>query len=261
MNNKIHSVIIEDEIPAARLLYRMLQELRPEWIIETLPGTVEEAVEWFSTHRHPDIVFLDIQLNDGISFQFIEQAHPESMIVFTTAYDEYAIRAFTINSIDYLLKPIHKERLEETVNRCEHLFELQLHKDIQLENLEMMIKSVTLQQEQKYRTRFLIESYNRFYSIAVADIAYFYSEDKITYLVTRDGKEHIINFALNKLEEQLDVRKFMRVNRQFIVSVDSVQSIIPETGGKFLLILTPASAKRIVISKEKISLLKIWLNS
>ena len=111
--NKIRAAIIEDEIPAARLLNKMLTELRPEWEILLLPGNVEGAVKWFNNNPHPDILFLDIQLTDGVSFSFIEQANPECMIVFTTAYDEYAIRAFKVNSIDYLLKPIDKERLNE----------------------------------------------------------------------------------------------------------------------------------------------------
>ena len=108
--NKIKAAIIEDEVPAARLLSNMLQELRPEWEIILLPGTIEESVEWFRNNPHPDILFLDIQLTDGISFMFIEQAKPDSMIVFTTAYDEYAVRALTVNSIDYLLKPVHTEQ-------------------------------------------------------------------------------------------------------------------------------------------------------
>ena len=110
---KIKAVIIEDELPAARLLDKQLRELRPEWEVTVLPGTIEDSVKWFAEHPHPDILFLDIQLTDGNSFIFIEQARPQSMIVFTTAYDEYAVRAFTVNSIDYLLKPVHKERLEE----------------------------------------------------------------------------------------------------------------------------------------------------
>lgn len=118
---KIRAAIIEDELPAARLLQGMLAELRPQWDILLLPGTVEEAVQWFATHPHPDILFLDIQLTDGLSFYFIEQARPESMIVFTTAYDEYAVRAFTVNSIDYLLKPVRRERLADSLEKFERL--------------------------------------------------------------------------------------------------------------------------------------------
>ena len=119
--NKITAVIIEDEIPAARRLNNTLNELRPEWQITVLPGSVKKSVEWFAENPHPDLVFLDIQLTDGISFTFIEQAQPESTIIFTTAYDEYAIRAFTVNSIDYLLKPIDNIRLEEAIVKFEHL--------------------------------------------------------------------------------------------------------------------------------------------
>lgn len=120
--SKIRAVIIEDEIPAARLLNKMVSELRPEWEITVLPGMIEDAVEWFTVNPHPDIIFLDIQLNDGISFLFIEQAKPKSMIIFTTAYDEYAVRAFSVNSIDYLLKPIHKERLNDAIEKFERFY-------------------------------------------------------------------------------------------------------------------------------------------
>ena len=125
--NKIKAAIIEDEIPAARLLRDTLLSLRPGWDVQLLPGNIEEAVEWFAQHPHPDILFLDIQLTDGNSFLFIEQAHPESMIVFTTAYDEYAVRAFTVNSIDYLLKPIHEERLLQAIRRFEGLTKKNIH--------------------------------------------------------------------------------------------------------------------------------------
>ena len=113
--SKLTAAIIEDEVPAARLLSSIITRLRPDWEVTVLPGSVEDAIAWFKTQAHPDILFLDIQLTDGNSFLFIEQAHPESMIVFTTAYDEYAVRAFSVNSIDYLLKPIHEDRLMQTI--------------------------------------------------------------------------------------------------------------------------------------------------
>ena len=139
--NKIKAVIIEDEFPAARLLNKMIQKVRPEWEVTVLPGTIEGAVSWFNENPHPDIIFLDIQLNDGISFIFIEQAQPQSMIVFTTAYDEYAVRAFTVNSIDYLLKPIHEERLLEAILKFERLFALSSEHTYNLSNIEQLLKS------------------------------------------------------------------------------------------------------------------------
>ena len=153
--NKIRAAIIEDEIPAARLLNKMLTELRPEWEILLLPGNVEGAVKWFNNNPHPDILFLDIQLTDGVSFSFIEQANPECMIVFTTAYDEYAIRAFKVNSIDYLLKPIDKERLNEALEKFEKLVS-KYYRDFGKQGDILQILQNITSPAKKYRTRFLI---------------------------------------------------------------------------------------------------------
>ena len=188
--NKIKAAIIEDEIPAGRLLHKMLSGLRPAWDIVVLPGSIEGSVKWFQDHPHPDIIFLDIQLTDGISFAFIEQAHPESMIIFTTAYDEYAIRAFTVNSIDYLLKPITARYGNTTISN-------------QSNELLNLLKNIS-NPEKKYRTRFLISGDEKLYTLQVEDIAYFYSENKITFAVTKEGKEHIIDLSLDKLSEQLN---------------------------------------------------------
>lgn len=259
--SKTRAIIIEDEYPAARLLNNMIRELRPGWEVVMLPGSIEESVEWFAANPHPDILFLDIQLTDGLSFHFIEQAHPQCMIVFTTAYDEYAVRAFAVNSIDYLLKPIHKERLEETLQRCERLSASAAATEARLHDLEALLRSFTTKQEKQYRTRFLISGTKRFYTIQVADIAYFYSEEKLTFAVTQDGKAHIVDFPLNKLEEQLDGRTFFRANRQFILSAGCIKSIEPYFHGKVTLKVSPPFNGTIIISKEKISPLKMWLNS
>lgn len=261
MNKPIRAAIIEDEIPAARLLNQMVRDLRPEWEIIPLPGTIEEAVEWFAENEHPEVVFLDIQLNDGLSFHFIEQARPQSSIIFTTAYDDYAVRAFTVNSIDYLLKPIHRERLEEALCRFERLHAAHIPQEEQLRGIEMMLQSLTARQEKPYRTRFLISGYQCHYVVQTADIAYFYSENKMTYIVTRQGKEHIIDLPLSKLENQLDENRFMRVNRQFILSADCIRTIAPHTGGKVVLTVSPPIEKQIIISKENISSLKLWLDN
>ena len=179
--NKIKVAIIEDEVPAARLLHEMIQSLRPDWEVMILPGTIEESVEWFRTNSHPELLFLDIQLTDGNSFMLIEQARPDSMIVFTTAYDEYAVRAFTVNSIDYLLKPIHQERLLQTIERFENLTEKYIH-DFNRENrlLEVLESLSDIQrlpeiENKRYRTRFLISSGNKLFTLAVSDVSYFYS--------------------------------------------------------------------------------------
>ncbi len=257
--NKIKAIIIEDELPAARLLNKMVCELRPDWKVTVLPGMIEDSVKWFAANPHPDIIFLDIQLNDGISFHFIEQAKPQSMIVFTTAYDEYAVRAFTVNSIDYLLKPINKDRLNEAITKFEKYHHIEKGNNNSWQNIEEILKSLTLKEKQ-YRTRFLISGAQKLYTIQVADIAYFYSEDKFTFAVTKDKKKHIVDYPLSKLEEQLDEKKFMRVNRQFILSVECIKNVQYYFNGKMIITVSPEYDGQIKMSREKVLALKLWLS-
>lgn len=255
--SKLKAVIIEDEIPAARLLSSMVGRLRPEWDIMVLQGNVEEAVQWFATNPHPDILFLDIQLSDGNSFDFLSQAKPTSTIVFTTAYDEYAIRAFSVNSIDYILKPVDEKRLLDAIVKYESLTENQSGKLD--EYLETVLDSLQ-RREKRYRTRFLIAAPDKFWTLQVSDIAYFYSENKITFAVTHTGQEHIVDLPLDKLSEQLDTDQFFRANRQVLLSVGSIKRVEPYFNGKVVVLVKPPFKEQIIISKEKISSFKLWLN-
>lgn len=257
--NKIRAAIIEDEIPAARLLNKMLTELRPDWEILVLPGNVEGAVKWFRSNPHPDILFLDIQLTDGVSFSFIEQADPESMIVFTTAYDEYAIRAFKVNSIDYLLKPIDKDSLSETLEKYERLTS-KFYKEFNKQGDILEILQQISSPGKKYRTRFLISGDDKLFTLQVDDIAYFYTENKITFAVTHQNKEYIIDMSLDKLCEQLDPDRFFRTNRQTVVSVQAIQKIENYFLGKVVVKVIPSFKDKIIVSREKIGAFKLWLN-
>lgn len=265
--NKIKAIIIEDEIPAARLLHEMILSLRPDWEIQILPGSIEEAVEWFAHHPHPDILFLDIQLTDGNSFLFIEQARPDSLIVFTTAYDEYAVRAFSVSSIDYLLKPIHEERLAQTLERFDSL-SAKMIRDFNNESqmLEILQSLSTSQglaaptDSKRFRTRFLISGGDKLFTVSADDIAYFYSENKVTFIVTRNGKEHIIDLSLDKLCEQLNPDAFFRTNRQTLICIHAIQRIEPYFLGKAAVHVLPPFKEKILISKEKIGAFKRWLN-
>lgn len=255
--NKINAVIIEDEVPAARLLSSMIRALRPGWEITLLPGNVEESVKWFGEHPHPDIIFLDIQLSDGDSFHFISEAKPTSTIIFTTAYDEYAIRAFSVNSIDYILKPVDEKRLLEAIIKYETL----THKgNTQPEDyLDTILESLQ-RKEKRYRSRFLIYGADKFWTLQVSDIAYFYSENKITFAVTKEGKEHIIDLSLDKLSEQLNPDIFFRTNRQTLVSVHAIQKIENYFLGKIIVQVKPPFKDKITVSREKIAAMKLWLN-
>ncbi|HJD92274.1 LytR/AlgR family response regulator transcription factor [Bacteroides coprosuis] len=257
--SKINVAIIEDEYPAARLLSSMIKELRPEWNLELLPGSIEESVEWFEKNKHPDIVFLDIHLTDGNSFLFIERAKPLSFIIFTTAYDQYAVRAFTVNSIDYLLKPIHKERLNSAIERFEKLTAKQIVDYNAQSQIEEVLQNLT-SQTKRYRTRFLISAGDSFKMLSVDDIAYFYSENKITFAVKRNTEEDIINLSLDKLTEELDPDEFFRANRQVILNINSISRVEPYFQGKLSVRVNPKFREQILISREKSSAFKLWLN-
>lgn len=255
--NKLNVVIIEDEVPAARLLYSMVSRLRPEWNITTLPGSVEEAIDWFASHPHPDLLFLDIQLADGNAFDFLSAVHPSSAIVFTTAYDQYAVRAFTVNSIDYILKPIDEQRLQDAIVKYE---QLQDSGNDRPENYIASLLEVLHSKEKQYRTRFLIYGVDRFWPLQVSDIVYFYSENKITFAVTRGNQEHVIDLSLNKLSEQLDPNRFFRANRQIILCIDAIDHAEPYFNGKLSVTVRPPFKNTITISEEKLSAFKQWLN-
>lgn len=254
--SKLKAVILEDEIPAARLLYSMVKRLRPDWEITVLPGNIEEAVLWFGSNPHPDILFLDIQLSDGNSFDFLSAAKPSSVIIFTTAYDQYAIRAFSVNSIDYLLKPIDEKRLLESIIKYESL----IHDDRKTGDYLDVILDSLQHREKRYRTRFLIIGSDKFHTLEVADIAYFYSENKITFAVTFSGQEHVIDLSLNKLSDQLDPDQFFRANRQILLCVKAITHIEPYFNGKIVVFVKPVCKTQITISEEKITSFKLWLN-
>ena len=259
MNRKTRIVIIEDEKPAARLLHGMIASLRPEWEITILPGSIAGAVKWFAENEHPDLIFLDIHLLDGNSFLFVEQARPRSLIIFTTAYDEYAVRAFTVNSIDYLLKPIQQERLNEAIVKYEKLAGGCLKDFNEANELLDVLKSLN-NPGKKYRTRFLIASTERFYKLSVEDIAYFYTEEKVTFAVGHTGREHIIDLPLERLCEQLNPDRFFRANRQVVLGIDSIVKIEPYFQNRIVVHVKPEFKESIFISREKISAFKLWLN-
>lgn len=253
----IKAVIIEDEIPAARLLTSMLSSLRPQWDITLVQGSVDEAVEWFAEHPHPDLIFLDIHLTDGNAFDFLTAAKPTSAVIFTTAYDEYAIRAFTVNSIDYILKPVDEQRLGEAIRKYEELYEKKWHGSE--EYMQMLLDSLNIP-DHKYRRRFLISSGESFWSLQVDSIAYFYSEEKVTFAVTPSGKEHIVGLSLNKLEEQLDPDQFFRVNRQIIVNIDAVECAVPLFKGRIKVKVSPPFKTEIVVSEGRAAFFRLWLD-
>lgn len=255
--NKLNAVIIEDEIPAARLLHSMVSSLRPEWNIKIISGSVDDAAEWFASNEHPELIFLDIHLTDGDAFDFLSVVKPKSAVIFTTAYDQYAIRAFSVNSIDYILKPVDENRLSDAIVKYESLLSQNwFRSDSYMETLLDSLKHP----EKKYRSRFLISGTNRFWLLRVEDVAYFYFEGRTTFAVAANGKEHILDLSLNRLEEQLDPSMFFRVNRQMIINLDAIDQVIPSFKGKIRVMVHPPFKSDIIISEGRVSAFKLWLD-
>ncbi len=255
----IKVVIVEDEIPAQRLLKATLQEIGFETEVIICLNSIKSTVEWFQKNEHPDILLLDIQLSDGVSFDIFKQVKIESMIIFTTAYDEYAIQAFKVNSLDYLLKPIEADELRAAFEKYENynrpLIE-EKNSAIDYSHIASLIKN----EKQEYRKRFLIQSTEYFFHLPVEEIAFFYSTQGITFAVTFEKREHPLNFSLESLKEQLKPDIFFKINRQIIVNIDSIIKVHSYFSGKLLLETKPAHSEEIIIGKDKAASFKRWMD-
>lgn len=250
-------LIIEDEEHNSRMLQEMLQKIRPKWKTIETTKSVEKTLKWFSENKKPDLIFSDIQLSDGLCFSIFNQIKIHSMIVFTTAYEEYAIQAFDVNSIDYLLKPIKEKKLKKTIEKFENLYEYKNPKyNIQNYNELMTIIS---KGEKKYRTKILVNDTKTFYKINVENVAFCYTEHKITFAVTFDNKKHIINFSIENLEQQLNPEHFFRANRSIIINTNAIHNFENYSGNKLFLRLIKPFKKEIIISRLKASEFKIWM--
>jgi len=253
-------IIVEDEIHSAQMLESMIKELRPDWQILGIFDSIADTVEWLEKNEHPKLIFLDIQLADGLSFSIFDKVRVESPIIFTTAYDEYAVRAFKLNSIDYILKPIKKPLLLIAIEKFEKVVSLiESGNSIQL-GYNNILKGIK-EGEVNYRKRFLVSKRDAFFAIPVEEVAYIYFESKLTYVVTFDKKESIINFTLDKLEGELDPDIFIRANRQSIVNLKAIHSLENYFGGKLVVKLLPQFDQKFVISRAKATVFKEWLDS
>ncbi|MBN2484622.1 MAG: response regulator transcription factor [Bacteroidales bacterium] len=248
-------LIVEDELHNQRLLQGMVLKIRPQWNIVHATDSVAGSVEWLRNHT-PGLIFMDVQLIDGICFSIFEQTKTECPVIFTTAYDNYAIQAFKVNSIDYLLKPVKESELEQAISRFEKQFRFAGASKIA--DYAEIVEAIKLG-EKKYRKRFLVQGTAAFYKIDVADIGYFYTENKICYAVDKGNKEHILNYTLENLEEELDPEMFFRANRNTVIHVDSVNRVEDYFGGKLHVTLVPPYKAEVIVSRLKNSAFKNWL--
>lgn len=247
-------IIIEDEKPSARRLQRMLSEMEVE--ILGMLHSVEEAIAWFENNAHPDLILLDIQLSDGLSFEIFEHVEVNSSIIFTTAYDEYALKAFKLNSIDYLLKPIDDEELHTAIDKFQ---KSQDEKSELMVDLNQIKKLLINPLDRKFKKRFTIKVGQHLRLVNVEDVACFYSDHKASFLFTSDRKSYMLEETLEQLEGVLDPGKFFRVSRKFIVNMEFIEDIISYTNSRLQVKLMGFQEHEVIVSREKVKAFKNWL--
>ena len=251
-------LIIEDEALAVRQLKKLLSDIDPSiQVVESL-GSIESSVLWLRNHPEPDVLFVDIQLSDGLSFEIFKQCSVSAPVIFVTAYDEYALQAFKMNSIDYLLKPIEKKELEISIEKYRK-FNHQYSALSQRKELAALLSEFQ-PSHISYKTRFLVKTGQTFITVLTTDIAYLVFDQKLCYIVTKDGKKHLIDGTLEELEDQMDPHQFFRLNRQFLASLESIVKVHNYFNRKLKIELKPAIDIEVLVSREKATALKQWLN-
>ncbi len=274
-------IIVEDEAPAVRRLEKMLQEIIPNAHIIDRIDSVADAIDRIPQYVNAqnneanntkiDLIMMDIQLADGVSFEIFEAMDIPFPIIFTTAYDEYALKAFQVNSIGYLLKPINKDELQKSIQKLFFLKDNQTEKinekstkkfnhTPEMATLREIIKQMQVEKKE-YKNRFLVKIGEKLTSIQNTEIAYFQAEEKLVFLVTHENKRYFVDYSLDDLENQLNPANFFRLNRQFIAQIDAIKQIVTYFNGKLKIELlpTPKTQEDILISREKSNVFKEWL--
>ncbi len=247
-------IIIEDEKPAARLLERKIEKLG--YSITTLLHSVEESLLWFQNNSHPDLIFLDIQLSDGLSFEIFEKIDIKSAVIFTTAYDEYALRAFKLNSIDYLLKPIDEEELATAISKFANQFQVNRVSNLDFEAIKRMLVNPI---SKEYRKRFSVKIGQQIKVIDIAEIECLYSENKGTYIHTSDNRDYLIDSSLEVVEAELNPNDFFRISRKYIIPLQSVKEIQVYSNSRLKISLPTYKADEVIVARERVSDFKEWL--
>jgi len=248
------ALIIEDEKLAAERLEELIEEIDSSIEIAAKLTSIAQSVKWLKKNK-PDLIFLDIQLEDGISFSIFDQIKVNVPVIFTTAYDQYAIKAFKLNSIDYLLKPIKKSELDESLQKYKNL------KLASLTDFEEIIKSIQ-NKEVSNKKRFLIQYGQKIKKVEAGEIAYFYALEKSVFLTTFQNNIYPVDYTLDALQEIIDPEKFFRINRKMIIGFDSIKNMIPYSRSRIKIDLSPAPPKEIeaLVSVERAASFKEWMD-
>jgi two-component system LytT family response regulator len=250
----MNAIIIEDETMAAQALNILIQEVDPAIQIRAILQSIDESVEWFQACPAPDLVFMDIHLADGSSFSIFEQVTIPCPVIYTTSYDEYALKAFEVNSIDYLLKPINKKDLERAVAKYKNF---SFHPDKNIDLMNRLLSSLK-QNKTSYKSYFLVSEKDKLIPLATHDIAYIYIDTKIVKAVTLANRIYYLDQVLDDLMQQLDVSLFFRANRQYIIAHSAIKDISVWFGNKLSINLTVPAPERILVSKARVGEFKKW---
>tara|TARA_B100000795_G_scaffold28904_1_gene19112 strand:- start:23341 stop:24096 length:756 start_codon:yes stop_codon:yes gene_type:complete len=250
----MHVLIIEDERPSARRLQRMLDKI--DVTVATMLHSVEEAIAWFQENEHPDLIFLDIQLSDGLSFEIFEVVTVNSAIIFTTAFDEYALQAFKLNSIDYLLKPIDEVELQAAVVQYKKVQSKMQPVALNFDDIKKLLTNPVVRE---YKKRYTTKIGQHIKMIPVDEIECFYSENKGTYAHTVAGRDYLLDTTLELLEEELEPKTFFRISRKFYINVNEIKDIISYTNSRLQIKLNSYKEQEVIVARERVKDFKIWL--
>jgi len=253
--------IIEDEELAAKKLQKTLQAVDPTAEVVGLADSIRSSVSWLQNNPTPDLILMDIELADGQSFEIFDKTEVKSTVIFTTSYDEYALKAFKVNSVDYLLKPVQKEDLANALAKLNNLKTLYGAKEntggLSVENLVKELQQKL--QPKEFRKRFLVKHAQKLVSVEIDEIAYFYSDGRLNFFKIADNKKYVVDYTMDELEAMLDPEKYFRISRSFYVSVDSINEIHEYFGNRLMLYLKPGVDKEAIVSREKVSDFKKWM--
>lgn len=252
------AIIVEDEKRAAKHLVRLIQEVDNSIEVIAELQTIDQSIEWFRNNTMPDVVFMDIHLADGSSFEIFKEIDIECPIIFTTAYDEYALKAFGVNSIDYLLKPINKVDLERALTKIKSFSRLSQTTPDNTRLITSLLE--TLQTESSYKNSLLVAYKDKLIPLAAKDIAYFYLENKTVKAFTFTNSHYVVDESLEKLSQQLSPKDFFRINRQYIVSRSAIKDLSVWFSSRLALNLTVSIPERLFVSRSNISEFKQWLS-
>jgi two-component system response regulator LytT len=254
-------LIVEDEELAVKKLKKTLAAVDESAIVVGELDSIQGTVSWLQENPSPDLILMDIELADGQSFEIFNHVQVKSPVIFITSYDEYALRAFKVNSVDYLLKPVQKEELQAAMEKLRELKKIYVPEPAPVQmSIDVLVKELQQKlQTKEYRKRFLVKQGQKLVSVEVEDIAYFFSEGRLNFFKTTDNKKFVVDYTMDELENMLNPDNYFRISRSFFVSVNSVSQIHDYFGNRLMLQLKPDADKEALVSREKVSDFKEWL--